>query len=94
MKAGTRVVSMEQMLSIRRCGRPMLFWSVECNGQIDRMRIVYPDGRVEYCITKEDGFVYGCTSREGSPRLALRAVWNYRAYWVGSPHELYFLGYL
>ena len=63
--------------------RPQLWYSEETDPSIgDRLRIVYPSGRVMYYADKYTGefnpWRYGCTSRS-SQREAVQAIFRYSA---------------
>lgn len=94
MKIGTEI-TLDKMPGCN--GRPQLWWSI-CNIQNnrfghDRMRILYPDGRVEYFWEGQlepKTWSNGCTSsttQEFAQRSCLR--WS-----IEMKETTYFLGYL
>jgi hypothetical protein len=52
-------------------GRPILM--MRFNGSI---RIIYPDGKVEFCMSSAEAFEEGCTTRE-TQKKAYRACVKY-----------------
>lgn len=79
-------------------GRPQLWWVDRRIGLGDRLRIIYPDGKVEYAFTFTDGyfnhshpFSEGCT---GSPYGQLDAQEACLRYSWNRGEDCYFLGYL
>ena len=82
-------------MKLPKCnGRPQLWHWVSDDGRVDRLRIIYPNGKVSFTyFTHQPGVPdwhdNGCTSRS-TQRAAVKAA---HAYLSGSG-ELVFLGYL
>ena len=74
--------------TLPRCnGRPQLWWS---DGPVDRLRILYPDGRVQFFRFPNRSFTHGCTSRSSQKDAQEACIrWSW-----GIDTAVYFLGYL
>lgn len=80
---------------IPRCnGRPQLWHSIsKPHGKYDRLRIIYPNGRVMFCFDNvfwPGNFLLGCTSRK-TQKAAILACVEYSKHFK---EDVIFLGYL
>lgn len=76
-------------------GRPQLWAYIDDLAMFDRLRIVYPDGKVQYASTRAAGpwdneiwYGPGCTSADTQEKAVKKCIRYF------GDHPSYFLGYL